>query len=275
MACARALGIRGPATAVVRTRAELAAWLAAHGCPAVLKTDGSYGGRGVRIVHSPAEAHRTWDVLGAPPSAGRALKRALVNRDMNYLVPWLRRTRPIVNAQRFVAGQDANCTVACWKGTVLASITVAVLRTVGPRGPASVIRPIEHREIQAAVETIVGRLKLSGLIGLDFLLEDGTGAAHLIELNPRAPQVGHLPLGPGRDLPAALRAVLSGEPIRPTPPVTEADVIALFPQEWMRDAESPFLQTAYHDVPWEEPDLLRACVVEPIAVRAWSALSGR
>jgi hypothetical protein len=26
----------------------------------------------------------------------------------------------------------------------------------------------------------------------------------------------------------------------------------------MRDPESPFLQSAYHDVPWEEPELLRA-----------------
>jgi hypothetical protein len=42
--------------------------------------------------------------------------------------------------------------------------------------------------------------------------------------------------------------------------VTENDVIALFPQEWLRDPQSPFLRTAYHDVPWHESEFLRACV---------------
>ena len=42
--------------------------------------------------------------------------------------------------------------------------------------------------------------------------------------------------------------------------MTEKDTIALFPQEWLRDPASTFLTSAYHDVPWEEPELLRACV---------------
>jgi hypothetical protein len=121
------------------------------------------------------------------------------------------------------------------------------------------LRLIENPEMSAAAEKMVRRLKLSGLHGFDFMLESHTGNAHLIEINPRATQVGHLTLGPGRDLPAALYAALSGEGLRPAPKVTENDMIALFPQEWMRDPESAFLQSAYHDVPWEEPELLRAC----------------
>ena len=107
---------------------------------------------------------------------------------------------------------------------------------------------------------MVRRLNLSGLHGFDFMLEAHTGNAHLIEINPRATQVGHLALGPGRDLPAALYAALCGEPVHAAPKVTENDVIALFPQEWLRAPESAFLRTAYHDVPWEERELLRACV---------------
>jgi hypothetical protein len=42
--------------------------------------------------------------------------------------------------------------------------------------------------------------------------------------------------------------------------VTENDTIALFPQEWARDPKSEFLQSAYHDVPWEESELIRSCV---------------
>jgi hypothetical protein len=95
------------------------------------------------------------------------------------------------------------------------------------------------------------------------MLEAHTGNAHLIEINPRATQVGHLALGPGRDLPAALYAAISGEPFRAAKKVTENDTITLFPQEWMRDPASPFFTSGYHDVPWEEPELLRACVRKP------------
>jgi hypothetical protein len=121
-------------------------------------------------------------------------------------------------------------------------------------------------------EVIVRHLRLS-LIGLDFILEGGTGRAHLIEMNARATQICHLRLGSSRDLLAPLLAALSGEPLRQTMPMTEHDVIALFPQEWLRDSTSKFMSTAYHDVPWEEPDLLQQCLTDTIEFRAWSLLS--
>jgi hypothetical protein len=125
----------------------------------------------------------------------------------------------------------------------------------------------------AATVDLVRELGLSGLIGLDFVLEEGTSDASLIELNPRAPQMAHLSLGQSRDLPASLRAVLAGQPVQSRPAATDAEVIALFPQEWRRDPLSDFLRTAYLDVPWDEPELLRACVAEPLVSRAYSALS--
>ena len=92
------------------------------------------------------------------------------------------------------------------------------------------------------------------------MLEASTGHAYLIEVNPRSTQVGHLSLGAGHDLPAALYAALSGKAVPTSPKVTEKDTVALFPQEWIRDPESPFLRSAYHDVPWEEPELIQDCV---------------
>jgi predicted ATP-grasp superfamily ATP-dependent carboligase len=118
----------------------------------------------------------------------------------------------------------------------------------------------ENPEMAAATAKMVSRLGLSGLHGFDFMLEEESENAHLIEINPRATQVGHLTLGEGRDLPAALYACVSGQPIEPSPKVTESSTIALFPHEWIRNPESPFLQSAYHDVPWSEPALVRACV---------------
>jgi hypothetical protein len=107
------------------------------------------------------------------------------------------------------------------------------------------------------------------LYGFDFMLEGHTENAYLIEINPRTTQVGHLALGAGHNLPAALYSALSGDGVPATPKVTEKDTIVLFPQEWMRDPTSEFLQSGYHDVPWEEPALVSDCIRESWAQRAW------
>jgi len=269
---AQELGIRAPSTEVVATAGELDAWLHRHSLPAILKSDGTSGGRGVCVVHTPREAVDALTRLSAPTSPARALKRALVNRDTNYLVPCLRRTRPVVNVQAFLPGQDANCAVACWQGKVLARVTVAVLQTIEPNGPASVVRVVENAAIDAAVEKLVDHFGLSGLVGFDFVLHHETGDPYLIEMNPRATQSDHLQLGPGHDPAAALRAALSGHPRPATQRMTSDDLIAFFPQEWTRDPSSPFLRSAFHDVPWEEPDLIRAAVAESSRGKAWDHL---
>jgi hypothetical protein len=273
MALARQQGIRVPDSAVVRTAEELGDWFARHGCPAVLKADGTNGGRGVRIVDTPADGVRALRTLSRPPTLRRALRRAAINRDTNDLQPFVLRTRSLVSVQRFVAGQDANSTVACWNGKVLAAITVGVLRQSEPNGPASVVRLIDNPEMSAAVEQLAGQLKLSGLFGFDFVIEQRTREAYLVEMNPRATPICHLPLGEGRDLPASLRAMLSGEPVVNRPPATENEIIAFFPQEWQRDPRSDFLRTAYHDVPWDEPGFLRACIREDQRLKAWTSVT--
>ena len=161
--------------------------------------------------------------------------------------PSLLRRRPVVNAQAFVAGREATSAIVCWKGAVLASLHFEVVKKASSRGHATVVRLIENAEMSAAAEEMARRLNLSGLYGFDFMLEAETGNTYLVEINPRSTQVGHLSLGPGRDIPAALYAALSGKAVEATPKITEKDTIALFPQEWIRDAESPFLRLAYHD----------------------------
>jgi hypothetical protein len=252
--------VRVPKTAVIRNLGELHAWTSETRLPIVLKADGSSGGEGVKVVRTAEEAERAFRKLHAPPLLARALKRALLAGDTNLLWPSLLGRRPVVSAQAFVEGREANSTVACWNGNVLAALHFDVANKQHSTGHATVIGMIEHAEMARAVEAMVSRLKLSGIHGFDFMLEAQTGNAYLIEINPRATQVGHLPFGPGHDLPAALVAAVTEKSVGARPRVTENNTIALFPQEWSRDPASPFLQTAYHDVPWDEPELLRACV---------------
>jgi Carbamoyl-phosphate synthase L chain, ATP binding domain len=253
-------GIRTPPTQAIASIEELRGWASRRVFPIALKSDSSSGGEGVRIASSMEEAERAYMALSAPPMAARMAKRAVIDRDARLFWPFVFRRRQVVNAQVFVRGRDATSSVACWNGSVLASLHFEVVNKTSATGHSSVLRVTHNPEMSAAAEKIVRRLGLSGVHGFDFMIEAGTNNAYLIEMNPRATQVGHLTLGPGRDIPAALFAAVTGQTMREAPAVTENTVIALFPQEWKRDPASPYLLSGYHDVPWDEPELIRACV---------------
>ena len=269
MELAQEEGIRAPKTEVIENQPDLREWVARMGLPTVLKANGTSGGDGVRVVRTLEEAERAFRTLQSPPLLARAAKRALIDGDRTLVWPSLLRRRSTVNAQVFVAGHEATSTIACWEGNVLASLHFEVVNKRDSAGPSSVVRLVENAEMSTAAERIVRRLNLSGVHGFDFMVEAHTGNAYLIEINPRSTQVGHLTLGPGRDLPAALYSALSGEAVHAAPKVTENDTIVLFPQEWMRDPESSFLTSGYHDVPWDEPELLRACVQQRSKKNFW------
>lgn len=252
--------IRVPKTAPVANDSDVERWIRQMGFPMVLKADGSSSGEGVRVVNTVSEAKHALRALQAPPQLLRVIKRAVIGRDMRWIRPALERRRAAVSAQEFVNGRDATTLVASWKGEVLAALHFGVLVKQYERGPSSALSLIENEEMAQFAAKAVRRLNLSGLHGFDFLLEKGTDKAYLIEMNPRATQVGHLSLGPGRDLPAALHAALCGVPLPETRKVTDNPTIALFPQEWSRDAHSTLLNSAFHDIPWEEPDLVRYCL---------------
>ncbi len=274
MQVAREAGVRIPQTAVIADSDGLRQWIAQVGFPTVLKANGTTGGYGVRIVHNAEQAQRAFRHLQAPPLLARAIKQALFNRNSTLVWPSLRRTRSAVNAQSFVAGQEATSALACWKGEVLASLHFAVLQKGHAAGHATVLRRIDHPEMVATAEKMVRQLQLSGIHGLDFMLDTRSGDAYLIEVNPRATQVGHLSFGAGHDLPGALVSALTGTELPPAPVVTKKDTIALFPQEWLRDPSSSYLRCAYHDVPWSQPELLRACVRKrrDFDARGWAKL---
>ena len=268
-------GVRVPQTAVIADASDLRKWIAHAGLPTILKADGSSGGTGVRVVRSFEDAERALEDLQAPPLLARAAKRALIDQDVTLVWPSLFRRRSVVNAQAFLAGREATSAVACWNGEILASLHFEVVNKVGSSGHATVLRLIDNREMATAAESMVRRLGLSGMHGFDFMLETQTGNAYLIEINPRSTQVGHLTFGLGRDIPAALFAAVCGQKVHPTPSVTQDHTIALFPQEWIRDPSSAFLQSAYHDVPWDRPELIRACVSARRKQRAWYSQQSR
>lgn len=262
MRLAQAEGVRVPDSRPIASPGDLDQWAADSGFPAVLKVDRSWGGLGVAVVDGIEQARKAFR-MATRPSLLRALSHLIMRRDPSYLLRRLSGAASTVMVQKFIAGRPANRAVACWQGEVLAGISVAALQTQTATGPATVVQIIENQEMTEAVRCIVRALRLSGLCGLDFILEASTGAAYLIEVNPRATPISHLALGAGRDLPAALHAQLGGQPAPSAASAIRGDVIAMFPGEWRRDPLSSYLRSAYHDVPWAEMELVRDCAELP------------
>lgn len=272
LALAAQVGIRVPRTNIVANAGELSAWLVRRGFPAVIKVDHSCGGQGVSVVHNHEEALRAYRRSSLQTSVVRTLQRFLLERDSSALTNWLRPQQTVISVQDFIPGTPANRAVACWRGEVLAGISVEAIRTLHSTGPATVVRIRQIPEMSEAAQRLVQHLKLSGLWGLDFILEAKTGSAYLIEMNPRATPICHLSLGTEQDLTRALYARLTNSSApNSTPAPAPHEIIALFPGEWHRNAASPYLRSAYHDVPWEEPALVRDGVERPWSERGFLA----
>jgi hypothetical protein len=101
------------------------------------------------------------------------------------------------------------------------------------------------------------------------MIEAATGGAYLIEMNARCTPICPVPLGPGRDLVEALAARVIGRAECARAPATELDTLAFFPDLWQQDPGSDYLRRAYHDVPWDEPALLRALLKPEFRDRYW------
>jgi hypothetical protein len=239
-----------PRTDNVATASDLRDWVRKFGLPAILKLDGSWGGRDVVVVRHESEMRRAFWEMRLRQSVLRGFQQYVTRRDVEAL----NRRRSTISVQSFVPGKPANATVACWRGKVLAQVAVDVVELASPFGAATVVHVVDGEAMAAAAHSICGHYMLSGLQGFDFIIDERTGAPKLIEINPRATQIGHLNLGPGRDLAAALFEAVSGRSAAGRAPI-QSKHISLFPGEWRRDSQSSYLTSTFHDVPRDDPDL--------------------
>ena len=225
------------------------------GLPLVIKATGTWGGTGVEIAASEAQAVRAFRKLMGRRGPLWLAKELLLNRDRgNTLHDW-RHAQPSLIAQRWIDGHPANCAVACVDGKVLATVAVEVLATNRNCGPASLVEVVPGREMVAAAGRIARKLNLSGFFGLDFMIERATGALYLIEMNPRCTQAAMLALGTGHNLPMAMCASLTGRQEPESEPVTQLRRIAFFPKPpGLADSDTSTPERSYYyDLPANEP----------------------
>jgi predicted ATP-grasp superfamily ATP-dependent carboligase len=233
-------GVRAPAYALVHDRDEAFAFVARHGANVVLKAEETFAGLGVSICNGETELDAALARMAA--SYPRSLREGAV-------------------LQSYVPGRTAMRAVIAHRGRVLAGLSAFKVETYPPvTGPSCVVEFIDHPEMRATASAMIRELDYSGFASLDFIV-DAEGNAHLIELNSRPTPICHLGEYLGSDLCLALRHALEGQAVADRDPANLPKKVALFPQEWIRNPSSPHFADAYHDVPWDEPDLLEAYVI--------------
>ena len=261
LALAQTEGVRVPASMGLPDASALERWIHLNPAPFVLKADGSWAGFGVRIVSNAAAAKGVFARMTRPVSGRLAFRESLLEGNHFDIRSWLRQEQPAMSAQGYIDGWPANIGVACWQGEVLAAVCGESVATTSATGPSTVARIIDNTEMIVSAKRMVKALGLSGMIGFDFMIEAATGAAYLIEMNPRNTPICAIRLGPGRDLAEALVARIAQRPERERPPRTEQDIVVYFPDTWREDPSNHMLRSGYHDVPWEQPELVRVLML--------------
>jgi hypothetical protein len=268
---ARSEGIRVPEMIAIDSLTELNLWCTKTAPPWVIKADGTWGGRGVRVSKNANEALQDWQALSLRPTLLELIKRLSLNRDRGWILSdWWNHARPNILVQSYIKGRPANCAVVCWQGKLLAGIAVEVVQAQGPTEPAIVVQVVEGAEMLRAAQVLAQRLKLSGFFGLDFMIEENTELPYLIEMNPRCTPPCPIPLGRGCDLVAAMWAQLTNEPLDERNPVTNKTRITYFPRNGGKandGADAIPLDSTYYDLPEGEPQLVEELL------HPWSARS--
>ncbi len=229
------------------------------GYPVVLKAENTCGGHGVTIAHNADELRTALTKLqeGSPlrrmrRSLGRGFWRLAGLGETAGAPPLL---------QSFAPGIPAMRTVSAWRGQVLAGVSFAAEQVhPAPTGPSTMVRFVENAEMEETTRRLVAGLGCSGFVSLDFMLDERTGRAALIEINPRPIGTTHLGRLFGHDPCAPLLALMAGEaPLAVACQPSENRSIALFPKEIERDPSNLrrlLTDGVFHDVPYSEPAVM-------------------
>ena len=243
-AAAAALGVRVPDYAIAASVDDARRHSTALGYPAVVKRRFGFAGEGVAIVSTDEEL--------------AAAAQRLLRPDQLDLGEW--RT-PQLLVQRFIAGTYHSQALAAERGATLESFAwERHVATAAVKGQSSVLRFVRSPETLAFSETLCRGFGMSGFFNVQFVLDERSGDAHLLEINRRL--VTHMHLGErvGKDLASAFfnRRERATGPRAQEGNGDASGVIAVFPREWLRDPASPNLVDFPVDVPWDDPALLEA-----------------
>lgn len=235
-AMARSLGVRTPENAEVANVADALQFAEAHRYPVVLKAGVGYGGMGVTTCRDEDE------LVAAVGSLAKARTGAQG--------PTAR-----ASVERFIAGPVGSIAGVALDGEFLVGHCSDKTVCHPANGPSTIRTFRDLPEVEDFTARVVSHTRFTGFFGVDYIVDGESGLPYIIEMNARPTPAGHLGRLAGWSPMLALYNRLNGLPLPPRQ-TKPGWVVALYPQEVIRDPDSPYLQTAYHDVPEDDPELM-------------------
>jgi hypothetical protein len=241
---AEKLGVHVAPWIIARSADEAEQFAATVGFPLVLKRSVSWASTGVRICRDRIE------LLAAFAAVMDA-------KDADFASPG---TEGLL-AQAYLEGPTKFYTCVAWKGSLVAGYAGEILVwSESTGGVPTVNRYYRDDRLRAAAARLIAGFGISGFIAVEFIAERDSDDPCATEINRRLVGGSHRGAPMRVDHWAALRSTLEGtaNPTRTDLDPNEEHVCVNFPQEWLRDPESRWLREHPVDVPWDEPELIRA-----------------
>jgi predicted ATP-grasp superfamily ATP-dependent carboligase len=243
-AAADTLGIPVPPYALATRIDDAINHAATLGYPVVLKRRFGFAGQGVAVVSTREELTDAAQRLLRPDQLDLGEHR-----------------EPQLLVQAFITGPYRSQALVALRGEPLASFGwERHVATTPVKGQTSVLRFVRSPETRAFSEALCRGFGIGGFFNVQFVVDERTGDAYLLEINRRIVTHTHLGERVGQDLGRALLRALEGKPAEAAPTVDEAvgGTVVIFPREWLRDPGSRHLAEFPSDVPWDDPELVAA-----------------
>jgi Carbamoyl-phosphate synthase L chain, ATP binding domain len=216
--------------------------------PVFVKKSFSWGGQGTILCQDDADVVRAYHQLNPKYLGLKNFIRKTLSRE------WYP-TNSATEVQRALPGISSMFNVVAWRGQYLGGFFGRREQTLGGNGPSTIVMLGQNEACEASAKKMVAAMGISGFCAFDFMWDEATGSAVLLECNPRPNQVSHLGPSIGVDMCAALAKACAGEVV-PIAPVTNSTVVPLFPQEWLRDEQSALTKRRELDIPLRDRKLL-------------------
>lgn len=219
-----------PPSVIQPTWPEVLQFAEEYGFPFMFKKDGYNAGCGVSVCTSLAQAEALFAAMNG----------------CRFLI------------QQQIAGEACQVIVSGYAGQAKAALGMRKIEVCWENGPSSVLQFLAHEQMQVSAQRIYEQCGLSGFAGIDFML-DRENRAWLLELNPRIVPATHLGHLFGVDLIGALVTAINGA-FSPLVTTRKVSTVTLFPNECVRNPSSSYLYEGYHDVPWDDPGVLKTII---------------
>ena len=240
---AMALGVAVPPFAIVAGADEADAFARQSGYPVVIKRAHGFAGAGVAICNDAA-------------GIAQAIARFRLPDALDFDEPPTR-----VLAQAHVAGTVNYYLATAWQGRLLAGYaSEKIVANPHPTGPPTVTRHFRSPALRAVAAALAAGFGISGHFFVECIVPDDGGRPLVLEINRRITPGSHRGSLRNVDHWSALNAALTGtaSPTRSDFDEGEESLVVWFPEEWLRDPDSPWLRDHVADVPWDEPALIEA-----------------